>query len=198
MGTNGVYKKRCSDQINKEGVAIKSRKLKVAGIIALCVTTILCNGISAAAIENFSVKQEVNLTSESVSLVGDMEYSFYLESPLASDWYVSCPYGGYSGHKGIDMATSYGSKVMASEDGVVISARHSNVSYGNCILIRHDNGYVTRYAHLSKILVSEGETVSKGEVIGKVGSTGNSTGPHLHFEVIKNGVAQNPYYVTQR
>lgn len=177
---------------------IKLKKLKIAGVISLCIAVILCNGISAAAIENFAVKQEVNLTSEAIELVGDTEYSFYLESPLVSNWYVSCPYGGYSGHKGIDLATRYGAKVLSSEDGVVISAVHSSVSYGNCILVQHDNGYVTRYAHLSKIYVSEGETVSKSELIGRVGSSGNSTGPHLHFEVIHNGVAENPYYVTQR
>lgn len=177
---------------------IIKHKLKTVIMIGLCIGIVLCNGMTAAAIENFAVTQEVGLISESVDLVGEVEQGFYLESPLSSSWYVSCPYGGYTGHEGIDMAARYGSKVKAAEDGVVISVSYSNYSYGNCILIQHEEGYVTRYAHLSRINVSEGETVSKGETIGKVGSTGNSTGPHLHFEVIHNGVPENPYYVTQR
>jgi murein DD-endopeptidase MepM/ murein hydrolase activator NlpD len=67
-----------------------------------------------------------------------------------------------------------------------------NVGYGNCILIDHGNGLKTRYAHLSKIYVRVGQRVGTGDKIGAVGSSGNSTGPHLHFEVIKNGRTQNP------
>ena len=65
-------------------------------------------------------------------------------------------------------------------------------SYGYCVVIDHNNGLKTRYAHLSKVQCSVGDTVERGEVVGLAGSTGNSTGPHLHFEVIVNGETKNP------
>ena len=80
---------------------------------------------------------------------------------------------------------------MAADGGSVTKACYSG-SYGNIIIINHGNGLVTRYAHCSKLLVNKGEKVYKGQHIAKVGNTGNSTGPHLHLEVLKNGVHQNP------
>ena len=94
-------------------------------------------------------------------------------------------------HNGIDIAAPIGSSINASDSGVVIFAGYKG-SYGNLVKIDHKNGYVTYYAHCSEILVSEGEAVSQGQLIAKVGSTGNSTGPHCHFEVQTDGVAQNP------
>lgn len=110
-----------------------------------------------------------------------------------SGGYVSCAYGGYAGHKGVDLTMSgaYGKAAYASAGGTVISAGWSG-GYGKLIKIRHSNGYVTWYAHLSSINVSVGETVSQGQQIGRIGSTGNSTGPHLHFELRINGTAVNP------
>lgn len=94
-------------------------------------------------------------------------------------------------HRGIDMAANYGSSVRASDGGVVTtSGWHS--SYGNLIEIDHGNGIKTRYAHNSKLLVSVGDYVSQYQEIAKVGSTGNSTGPHVHFEIIINGSVVNP------
>ena len=81
--------------------------------------------------------------------------------------------------------------MLAADGGTVIKSRY-NSSYGNYVAIDHGNGMVTLYAHMSQRLVSVGQTVSAGQVIGKVGSTGNSTGPHLHFEVMVNGSYQNP------
>lgn len=100
-------------------------------------------------------------------------------------------YGGYYGHQGMDIAASYGTPIYAAENGTVIMARWYS-DYGNCIMIQHDNGIVTVYAHCSYIHVYEGQRVTQGEAIGDVGSTGRSTGNHLHFEVRINGVCMNP------
>ncbi len=94
-------------------------------------------------------------------------------------------------HTGIDLAGAAGSQVVAADGGKVIFAGWSG-GYGKLIKIQHDNGYITYYAHLSSINVSVGQKVAKKEFIGRVGSTGNSTGPHLHFEIRKNGQALNP------
>ena len=94
-------------------------------------------------------------------------------------------------HSGIDIDANYGQKIVATADGVVTKASwHS--SYGKAVTIKHEGGYETLYGHLSKITVIEGETVKVGDVIGKAGSTGRSTGVHLHYEVIKNGKRVNP------
>lgn len=94
-------------------------------------------------------------------------------------------------HTGIDLAGSTGSPVYASDGGTVSFAGWSG-GYGKVIKINHGNGYETYYAHLSSINVSNGQKVAKGEMIGRVGSTGNSTGPHLHFEIRLNGRTLNP------
>ncbi len=95
-------------------------------------------------------------------------------------------------HEGIDFNCVIGTNVRTTGDGVVKEANYSNRGYGNEIIIDHGFGYSTRYAHLSKILVKPGQKVVRGEIIGKVGTTGKSIGPHLHYEVRKNGKAINP------
>lgn len=94
-------------------------------------------------------------------------------------------------HEGIDLDAPYGSDVVAVASGTVVSVGW-NGGYGRQVQLSHGGGLVTRYAHLSSILVNEGDTVDRGEVIGRVGSTGNSTGPHLHFETIVGGQPRNP------
>lgn len=95
-------------------------------------------------------------------------------------------------HSGIDLAAPLGSPVYAADSGYVTQVGWDPVGYGNAILINHGNGYVTRYGHLSAFAVAVGQSVRKGSLIGRVGSTGNSTGPHLHFEIIYQGVYRNP------
>ncbi len=94
-------------------------------------------------------------------------------------------------HKGTDMACPTGTPIMASMSGKVIVAGVSRV-YGNYVIINHDNGYQTLYGHMSKITATKGQWVSQGTIIGLVGSTGYSTGPHLHFTVYKNGALVDP------
>ena len=94
-------------------------------------------------------------------------------------------------HRGLDLACAAGNNVYAADNGVVVTAE-SHYSYGNYIEIDHKNGYRTLYAHNSKLLVKVGDVVEKGQVISKVGSTGNSTGPHCHFQIEKNGTWVNP------
>lgn len=101
-------------------------------------------------------------------------------------------YFGEYGHSGIDIASAQGNPVYAADGGVVVTALKLGYGYGWHLVIDHGNGYKTLYSHLSAFYVDYGERVGKGEQIGAVGSTGLSTGPHLHFEVFQNGVRVNP------
>jgi LysM repeat protein len=101
----------------------------------------------------------------------------------------------WSGHLGIDIAGSSGDGVFASDSGVIVFAGWAYGGYGNMVMIDHGNGYQTLYGHLSSISAGCGQSVYTGTYIGAVGSTGNSTGPHLHFEVRYLGGFINPWYV---
>ncbi|MDL2237862.1 peptidoglycan DD-metalloendopeptidase family protein [Christensenellaceae bacterium OttesenSCG-928-K19] len=131
---------------------------------------------------------------------GNRQYS---GSPFSFNWlpYVSDGYGyrihPITGekdyHKAVDIAVAQGTEILAGHDGVVTFAAN-NGGYGLVVVLEGEDGLVTKYAHCSELLVSQGQTVAMGDVIAKVGSTGDSTGPHLHFEVIKNGQYLNPLY----
>ncbi len=95
-------------------------------------------------------------------------------------------------HRALDLARSIGTPIKAADNGFVVIAGWSNAGYGNYVVIDHGNGLQTLYAHLSRIFVKPGDVVTRGAVIGNMGNTGNSTGPHLHFEVIKKGIKVNP------
>lgn len=99
---------------------------------------------------------------------------------------------GIHGHNGVDLASSYGARIMAAADGVVLIAKNGgwNGGYGSYVVIKHSNGTQTLYGHLSSVNVSAGQSVEQGQTIGGMGSTGKSTGVHLHFEV--RG-AKNPF-----
>ena len=94
--------------------------------------------------------------------------------PFTKHWYL---------HKGIDIAYSRGTKVVSTADGKVIEKAFDANGYGNYIVVKHKYGFYTRYAHMDKVYVKEGQNVQQGEVIGTLGNTGLSTGPHLHYEV---------------
>lgn len=106
---------------------------------------------------------------------------------------VISPYGLRDGrmHEGVDLAAETGSPVVAAAGGKVINAGWEG-GYGKMVEISHGGGLVTRYAHLSSIAVNAGQGVSDGQLVGLAGSTGNATGPHLHFEVVVNGQQRNP------
>ena len=95
-------------------------------------------------------------------------------------------------HRALDVAAPAGTLVTAADRGVVLRAGWNNQGYGLFVIIDHNIDYVTLYGHLSEVLVQEGQVVAQGELIGKVGSTGNSTGPHLHFEIRDFGRLTNP------
>ena len=121
--------------------------------------------------------------------------------PRKGDYHMASPfgyrtdpvYGGTRFHSGQDLAAKQGYPVYATGDGVVENVGFSFSGYGNEILIDHGFGYKSRYAHLSRIDVAKGMKVSRGDLIGAVGNTGKTTGPHLHYEVIYKGNAVNPY-----
>jgi LysM repeat protein len=96
-------------------------------------------------------------------------------------------------HRALDIAGWTGAPVKASDSGYVVAAGWSDAGYGNYVVIDHRNGYQTLYGHLSRIYVNAGQSVGRGAVIGLMGSTGRSTGPHLHFEIRQSGVQRNPY-----
>ncbi len=96
-------------------------------------------------------------------------------------------------HKAVDIANGIGTPIYASDGGVIEAAGWNSGGYGYFIKIRHKDGYETLYAHLSQIKVSVGQSVDKGQLIGLMGSTGRSTGPHLHFEIRRNGAYLNPF-----
>lgn len=120
--------------------------------------------------------------------------------PVPSCHTVSSGYGGrihpttgkYKFHGGLDIPGSYGSAIVAANSGKVIWAGNRGDSYGNYVIIDHGGGVSTLYGHSSKVLVSTGQSVSRGQRIANVGSTGRSTGPHCHFEVRINGSRVNP------
>ncbi|HUW37527.1 MAG TPA: M23 family metallopeptidase [Rhodocyclaceae bacterium] len=118
--------------------------------------------------------------------------------PVRADW-ISAGFGWridpFTGlramHEGVDFAADVGTPIVAAASGVVIKAELTP-DYGNLVELDHGNGITTRYAHASKIYVKVGQLVRRGQKIAVVGTTGRSTGPHLHFEVRENGVAVNP------
>jgi len=100
--------------------------------------------------------------------------------------------GYWYGHRAIDIGAAVGAAIRASDNGFVSFAGWTDIGYGYLIVVEHQNGYQTYYAHLANIYVREGEAVSGAQVIGAMGSTGNSTGPHLHYEIRYNGYPTNP------
>ncbi len=111
--------------------------------------------------------------------------------PANNHWLSGNDY--WAGHLGIDIAAGVGDAVFASDSGVVVFAGWSNWGYGNMVQIDHGNGWNTLYAHLSQYNVSCGQSVLQGNIIGLAGNTGNSTGPHLHFEMNFQGSRPNPH-----
>lgn len=168
--------------------------------------------LGSASEVSFMLEQEKNISLQAKAkaedfqkLLGAIENENYRRDATPSQWptdggFISSPFGGrpnpFSGygrdwHPGIDIAVDYGTPVYASAAGYVQQAGWYG-GYGKYIRLSHDFGYETAYGHMSRLAVSAGSFVKKGEVIGYVGSTGYSTGPHLHFEILKYGEQVNP------
>ena len=132
---------------------------------------------------------------------GNSVQKMFLKAPLAFK-YISSPFTTglrylelfniSTGHRAVDYAAAYGTPIRAVGDGTVTFAGWSSAGYGYLTTVRHNATYSTNYGHQSKIIVKRGQRVKQGQVIGYVGSTGLSTGSHLHFEMVKNGVKINP------
>ena len=138
-----------------------------------------------------NIRRGGTVSASSSSNASAMLGSLSFRRPLNSSR-VSAGYLGYPGHRGIDFPSPQGTPVMAAESGTVTTVLYSNKSYGNRVIIDHGNGISTLYGHNSSISVSLGQKVSKGQTIAGVGSTGRSTGNHVHFEIRINGKPINP------
>jgi len=140
---------------------------------------------------SYPVTRKIVRGSKQVPPMGSGQMAWPVQGTISS--YYGWRWGSL--HQGVDIAASTGTKIIAADAGMVSFAGW-NGGYGNLVKIDHGGGKETYYGHMSKIAVKVGDTVAKGDVIGYVGSTGNSTGPHLHFEVREGGVAKNPlnYY----
>ncbi|MBI3273398.1 MAG: M23 family metallopeptidase [Planctomycetes bacterium] len=127
-----------------------------------------------------------------VSGVFAHEFIYPVSGTITSTYYSSRPYGN---HGALDIAGNNGKAIGAARAGTVVLAAW-NGGYGKCVIVDHGSGYRTLYGHMSSIAVHSGQHVDLGSVLGYVGSTGNSTGPHCHFEVRKNNVKQAfpPYH----
>ena len=146
--------------------------------------------VSALYEEKKSVKPAYTGTNNSSTYIASLGISFVepVQGILTSGFGVR----RRDNHKGLDIANSMGTPIRAAASGTVTYAQYNSGGYGNLVIISHGNGVQTYYGHCSKLYVTQGQTVSQGEVISAMGSTGISTGSHLHWEVRINGVAQNP------
>ncbi|MCM1221264.1 MAG: peptidoglycan DD-metalloendopeptidase family protein, partial [Lachnospiraceae bacterium] len=163
-----------------------------------------------------SVRSLSGILSDSLASGDQAErYGIYMQtcggrqnfgSPFDFPWLgsITSPYGyrvhpingGKDLHRGIDIAAAEGTPILAVQDGRVASAGDAG-GYGLCLVIEGEDGYQSRYAHCSSILVNAGQEVRRGDVVAYVGSTGDSTGPHLHLEAVHNGEYLNPYFFVE-
>lgn len=164
------------------------------------------DAIIAAAMQSVWAQLQLWLQSNSVGQIPtssghSTKYRFIWPEPNAqisqpfgpSTYWFEPPFGGYAHfHTGIDLVEPFGSPIYAADDGVVALVGGSSSGYGNYVVIAHSGGFNTLYGHLSASLVKVGQTVTQGTVIGLEGSTGNSTGPHLHFELRIGQTPVNP------
>ena len=160
------------------------------------------NAAQEAAVQNQIKQLEAQLAAQNAAngttgTVGSGSYTWPVAGTstanVTSEWgYRIHPiFGTEKFHAGVDIAANSGTTIMAADAGTVLTAVYSS-SYGNYVVISHGNGITSLYAHMSSMAVSAGQTVTKGQTIGYVGSTGWSTGPHCHFEIRVSGSSVNP------
>ena len=155
-------------------------------------STIISNTLSPGEqTDRYNVYQQTLGNRQAFGNPFDFPWLGYVSSGYG--WRVHPISGEKNLHRGVDIAVAQGTPVAAIHDGRVVSAGDAG-SYGLCVVIEDEKGYQSRYAHCSSLSVSVGQEVKRGDVIAAVGSTGNSTGPHLHLEIMLDGEYLNPYY----
>lgn len=166
-------------------IQIKQEQQELKNIIKMCKKEAEISKDIAQAIKRGEFS---NIDSEIVSNGGLLCF------PVPACRSVSCGFYGYTNHNGMDFSSAHvnGQKVVAAADGKIMTVKLLDYSYGHHVWINHGDNVATLYAHMSRIIVREGQLVKQGQVIGYVGSTGNSTGPHLHFGLLINGKFVNP------
>lgn len=182
-------KEKNSNNINKISILEKyETELKDFSSTEEVVTALYEKKVVVVAKSSVSYSSSANLSSTVVSLNG-----ITLARPVSGT--VSSRYGIRNGktHKGLDIAAPYGTPIYAAASGTVTTSAYGwNGGYGNYVVINHGSGISTAYGHCSSLVAKVGQTVNQGDLVAYVGSTGDSSGNHLHFEVRVNGVAQNP------
>jgi murein DD-endopeptidase MepM/ murein hydrolase activator NlpD len=162
----------------------KNLKAALGGIISI---TTLASGMFALPGDQ-SVMASVNIQPFDEKIVIETKRSMVTVVPDNTG--VSQNF--HMGHPGLDITATLGSKIYPLKDGTVVLLSSTRWDYGRSVVIDHGNGMQTRYAHMGKIFVEEGEQVTTDMAVGEIGLTGRTTGPHLHIEVLKSGRAVNP------
>ena len=156
---------------------VSARSLLIAALIVVLATA----SVFAA--------YRISLSKKVIDVPEDDERGMFISMPFG---YVQSPASDYvREHAGVDFPAPIGTPVLAAADGTVTDADF-NAGYGNYVIIEHADGFSTVYAHMDEILCEKGQEVTQGDEIGTVGSTGRSTGPHLHFELRLDGEPQDP------
>ena len=202
IGTHAGADPASSDAVDRLPAAVRSRAM---GGATADLAEAMTAGTFGSVAATFGMFQDVLGALESrLSVVrSGVERRQALAAATPSIWpvagWLSSGYGtrrdpftgGQDFHPGLDIAASHGQPVQATADGTVVTAGFSG-NYGNLIVLDHGFGLTTRYGHLSRMTVRDGQQVRRGDVVGLVGSTGRSTSPHLHYEVLVNGRLTNP------
>ena len=153
-----------------------------------------CTAVRRTSIGQLAAMMQKDVPGASSFLGGDTPVTTPTGWP--TDGFISSGYGlrwnGAEFHQGIDIAAEMGTPIVATADGVVTLAGWNAGGYGNMVDIDHGSGVSTRYGHASAVVVTAGQRVRRGQIIAYVGSTGHSTGPHLHYEVRLSGQPVNP------
>jgi len=199
---NDIYNRRLPRATDKEVYKIVSMSnLQTTGLNEEDITTTIDNLIKQIdeLMENASVRDS-ELEGLRDRYESSLEQLVYIPSINPASGYISSRFGyrrnpfgwgGYQFHQGVDIANRIGTNIQATANGTVVYAGRRG-GYGLSVSINHGNGLTTTYSHMSRIIANVGDKVNRGDVIGKMGSTGNSTGVHVHYEIIKDGTTINP------
>jgi murein DD-endopeptidase MepM/ murein hydrolase activator NlpD len=204
LGTRSELDPAQARAIQKLPAVVKARAMGGTSFTSAALSNVLSTSMTSPD-DTFGVLRNLltGLENRLSSVRRDVEKQEALAAATPSIWpaygWLTGTFGGrpdpFTGessfHQGLDIATEKGQPVYATANGTVAAAQRSG-EYGNLIVLNHDFGLATRYGHLSRFNVKPGQSVKRGEVIGYVGSTGRSTGAHLHYEIVVNGKLINP------